>query len=95
MAEAINILVGESAEIVRPMRLDGQYCMICNDGGQAQGRPVNPLGCYLYGDDRHGYPVCGAILIMREDRQNGALMDMSDDELETLEKTLQTLMPVA
>lgn len=53
-------------EHVRPVRLPAPYCMIVDDSGLINDRPVNLAGSILYGSDQHGSPICGPALILKD-----------------------------
>ena len=80
-------LVGGYIEIVRPRRLGKPYIMIVNEEFLLQGLPVNPVGCYLYATDKHGHPICGNIIIMKE--YGDDIIDLDQDEIEDIEDIMK------
>ena len=58
--------LGGHLEIVRPRRLKQPLCMIVDEEGLLKKLPVNLMGSYLYETDKHGHPVVGDIIIMKE-----------------------------
>ena len=53
-------------EIVHPRRLPDPYVMIVDESGMLKGLPVNALGSVLYETDRHGWPILGTALLMKQ-----------------------------
>lgn len=83
--------VGGLFEIVyRPMRLKQPYCMIVNEDFLRLELPINPVGCYLYGADQHGHPICGTIVISKI--QGPDLVSLTDNEAKEISKTMTRLM---
>lgn len=74
--------VGGLIEIVRPQRLSRPYVMIVNDNFLNLCLPLNPVGCYLYRTDKHGYPICRDIIILKEEGED--LVSLDDEELRTI-----------
>lgn len=64
--QSLNTAVGGYIEHVRPMRLQAPYRMIANEEGLLLGLPVNNVGSYLYGADRHGNAIVGNVVIMKD-----------------------------
>ena len=80
-------VVGGRIEFVRPRRLGRPYCMIVNEEFLLQGLPINSVGCYLYGTDTHGHPICGNIIIMKEHGEN--IIDLDQDEIKDIEDIIK------
>lgn len=80
-------VVGGSLEIVRPRRLGRPYCMIVNKCFLLEALPLNPVGCYLYGTDLHDHPICGNIIIMKE--QGEDIVDLDQVEATEVEDILR------
>ena len=53
-------------EVVHPKRLPRPYAMIVDESGLLKELPVNPLGSVLYETDKHGWPIVGTALLMKE-----------------------------
>lgn len=64
--ESIGKTVGGWIEVVHPKLLPAPYCMIVNEEGLLLGLPVNLLGSILYESFRHGNPIVGDIVILKE-----------------------------
>lgn len=55
-------------EHVKPWGLGPKYCMLIDDEGRLNERPVNNFGSLMYGFLVHGTPIVGDIVIMRDGR---------------------------
>lgn len=64
--ESIGKTVGGWIEVVHPKLLPAPYCMIVNEEGLLLGLPLNLLGSILYERFRHGSPIVGDIVILKE-----------------------------
>lgn len=64
--ESIGKTVGGWIEVVHPKLLPAPYCMIVNEEGLLLGLPLNLLGSILYESFRHGNPIVGNIVILKE-----------------------------
>ena len=42
------------------------FCMVVNEEGLLHGLPLNLFGCILYDTVRHGNPIVGDIVILKE-----------------------------
>lgn len=80
-------IVGGLIEIVRPRRLGQPYIMITNEEFLLLELPLNPVGCYYYATERHGHPICGNIVIMKE--QGEELVDLAPDEAESIRSIME------
>ena len=54
-------------EIVRPHKLPHGYALICDEEGFMNNKPINPFASWLYGFEKHGNPILGDVLIVKED----------------------------
>ena len=54
-------------EIVRPEKLPRGYALICDEEGLMNDKPINPFASWLYGFEKHGQPIVGDILIVKEE----------------------------
>ena len=66
MYKSIGEVVGGTIEIVRPRGLSRPYVMIVNDEGLLLELPLNWLGSILYETHKHGSPIVGNVVIMKE-----------------------------
>lgn len=57
-------------EIVHPRRLSAPYLMVVDDEGLLKEAPLNYIASYLYETDKHGQPIVGTALIMKETMTN-------------------------
>lgn len=64
--ESIGKTVGGWIEVVHPKLLPAPYYMIVNEEGLLLGLPLNLFGCILYDTVRHGNPIVGNIVILKE-----------------------------
>jgi len=80
--KSVGAVVGGIIEHVRPKGLKPPFCLICNDNGLELGLPINPIGIWLYGTQKHGYPVVGNIVLMKDGFVNGEpdIIGLSDEE---------------
>ena len=65
--EGLNQLIGDFFEIVRSKGLEQPYVMIVDKRGLLKNLPYNCVGSALYGTPKHGNPIAGDIVIMREE----------------------------
>ena len=56
----------ETIEVVHPKGLPDPFCMVVNEEGLLHGLPLNLFGCILYDTVRHGNPIVGNIVILKE-----------------------------
>ena len=64
--ETIGKAVGGWIEVVHPKGLPDPFCMVVNEEGLLHGLPINLFGCILYDTVRHGNPIVGNIVILKE-----------------------------
>lgn len=90
-------VVGGWYENVHPRRLPSKYIMIVNEEGLIIGLDKNAIGSYLYETDKHGSPIVGNIIFLKNDMFDGepdvvGLSDEEADELMTfLEETFKKI----
>lgn len=53
-------------EVVHPKRLPHPYVMIIDESGALKDLPLNPQASVLYETDKHGWPIMGTALLMKE-----------------------------
>lgn len=75
--------IGGWMEIVRPRLLPGDCVMVVDEEGLLKGKPLNPVGCWFYESEKHGAPIVGTVLIMKEvfGDDGAELSGMDDDEV--------------
>lgn len=73
-------------ENVHPRGLSFPYCMIVNEEGLLRNLPYNAVGSYLYETQKHGSPILGNIVIMKEGMtpEGPDIIGLSDDDVNTL-----------
>ena len=82
--KSIGEVVGGYIEVVRAKALEGPLCFICNEEGLMKELPVNLIGSVWYGAARHGYPIVGNIVVMKEGwtDEGPDIVGLEDDEIE-------------
>ena len=67
--------------------------MIVNEEGLLKRLPINVVGSHLYETDKHGYPIVGNIVIMKEGLRNGEpdIIGLEDDDIESVADGLFSL----
>ena len=84
--DVIKEAVGGWYEHVHPMGLDRPYSMMVNEGGLLLGLPMNRLGSELYGTPKHGQPIVGDIVFLKDGYHEGEpdTVGMTEDEAQRL-----------
>ena len=84
--DVIKEAVGGWYEHVHPMGLDRPYSMMVNEEGLLLGLPMNRLGSELYGTPRHGQPIVGDIVFLKDGYDGGEpdVVGMTEDEAQRL-----------
>ncbi|WP_297311616.1 DUF3846 domain-containing protein [uncultured Oscillibacter sp.] len=84
--DVIKEAVGGWYEHVHPMGLDRPYSMMVNEEGLLLGLPMNRLGSELYGTPRHGQPIVGDVLFLKDGYDGGEpdVVGMTEDEAQHL-----------
>ena len=59
-------LSADGSRSYTPKGLPGPFCMVVNEEGLLRGLPLNLFGCILYDTVRHGNPIVGDIVILKE-----------------------------
>ena len=63
---ALQKELGGYIEVVRPRNLARPYLMMVDEEGLLKGLPLNRAASWLCGTQRHGQPIVGDALIMKE-----------------------------
>lgn len=73
-------------ETVHPRRLPNPYVMIIDESGLLKELPVNPLASVLYETDRHGWPIFGTALLMKEaiTIDGPDIVSLDEDDIEAI-----------
>ena len=84
--DVIKEAVGGWYEHVHPMDLDRPYSMMVNEEGLLLGLPMNRLGSELYGTPKHGQPIVGDIVFLKDGYDGGEpdVVGMTEDEAQRL-----------
>lgn len=82
-------IVGGHIEFVYPMKLKRPYCMICNEDFIAKRLPLNEIGCFLYGTESHGHPICGNIIITKIKGEE--IAELTGEEINKIIKIMENL----
>lgn len=81
--ESLGEVVEGWIEVVHPRGLKSPYCIVVNEEGLLKKLPVNPLGSVWYQTWKHGYPIVGNIVVMKDGFVNGEpdIVGLSDVEI--------------
>ena len=92
--KTVGSAVGGYIEHVKPARLRHPYCMIVNEEGRLLDLPLNPIGSFFYGTDKHGEPIAGNIVIMKDGYRDGErdVVGLDDVEAEAIKNIILGLM---
>lgn len=84
--DVIQKAVGGWYERVHPMGLERPYCMMVNEEGLLRNLPVNRLGSELYGTPKHGQPIVGNAIFLKDGYHGGEpdVVGMTEDEAQRL-----------
>lgn len=84
--DVIKEAVGGWYEHVHPVGLDHPYSMMVNEEGLLLGLPMNRLGSELYGTPRHGQPIVGDVVFLKDGYDGGEpdVVGMTEDEAQHL-----------
>ena len=76
----------EWVEIVRPKRLEKGYVIVCDEEGALHPNFINVAASWLYETDKHGEPIVGHVMILREvmGPEGPEFAGMSDEDAEEL-----------
>lgn len=71
MADAIG---AELVEIVQPLFLDDEYCIVCDESGLLKSNPqINVMASWFYGCQEHNCPIYGDAIIMKNKITNDGI----------------------
>lgn len=77
----------EWIEIVRPVGYN--YVLIVDEEGRLKPNRINPIASMMYGTPKHGEPIVGTCLLMKE-----GIVDGEPDLVGLTEEEITTVMPV-
>lgn len=69
--KTLGAVVGGYIEHVNPRGLKSPYCMIVNEQGLLESLPFNPAASVLYETHKHGAPIVGTVVIMKNGYRDG------------------------
>lgn len=81
--QSVGKVVDGWIEIVHPKGLKAPYCMVINEEGLLRGLPVNPIGSVWYQSWKHGYPIVGNLVVLKDGFVDGEpdIVGLSDAEI--------------
>lgn len=81
----------EWVEIVRAKRLPEGLVMVVDEEGLLKPNDINVVGSYLYETDKHGDPIMGNVMILKEimGPEGPEFAGMWDEDIETLLRALK------
>ena len=84
--KTVGEAVGGYIEVVHPRGLRRPYLMIVNEDGLNLGLPVNTIGSLLYGTQKHGHPIVGNAVVMKEGKRLGEpdIVGITLDDIDVL-----------
>jgi len=76
----------EWVENVHPRRLPEGFCMIVDEEGLLKPNELNHVGSWFYETDKHGEPIVGNVLILKEvyGDEGPEWAGMDDDEVDKI-----------
>lgn len=64
--QSVGAVVGGWIEIVHAKGLKAPYCFVVNEEGLLKGLPVNLIGCAWYQTWKHGCPIVGNLVVLKD-----------------------------
>lgn len=91
--DVIKKAVGGWYEHVHPADLERPYCMMVNEEGRLLNLPLNLIGSVLYGSFKHGQPIVGNVIFLKEGYHGGEpdVVGMTADEAQRLGDKFSTM----
>ena len=97
--EALRNAIGcEYVELVHPEALPWPYVMVVDEEGLMKDEPsLNVIGSYLYGTYKHGSPIVGNAVIMKEQETDEGvdLAWLTGPEVVAMEKRIEDIWKTA
>lgn len=87
LLDSLQKEVGGYIEVVHPKYLPEGLCMVVDDEGLMKGSAINSAASVLYGTPKHGQPIVGNGVILKE-----GFVDGERDFVEMTEKDQLTLV---
>lgn len=84
--KSVGKAVGGWIEVVHPKRLPSPYCMVVNEEGLLLSLPLNLTGSILYETTKHGCPIVGTIVLLKDGIIDGEpdIVGLDDEDIGTL-----------
>ena len=89
--------VGGFYENVYPRRFSGEFqdfVMVVNEEGLILDLPINEVGCFLYETDKHGHPIAGNAIILKQGYFEGEpdVVALTEEEAEKVKNYLESIL---
>ena len=85
-------------EVARTKGLMNPFVMIVDEEGLLKNKELNIIGSLLYGTHRHGHPIVGDVLIMREEpgpkRYGNDFYGLTDPDIASLTAHLKNVYEI-
>lgn len=84
--KSVGKAVGGWIEVVHPKGLPSPYCMVVNEEGLLLSLPLNLIGSILYETTKHGCPIVGTIVLLKDGIIDGEpdIVGLDDEDIGTL-----------
>nr|DAH43289.1 MAG TPA: protein of unknown function DUF3846 [Caudoviricetes sp.] len=84
--KSVGKAVGGWIEVVHPKCLPSPYCMVVNEEGLLLSLPLNLTGSILYETTKHGCPIVGTIVLLKDGIIDGEpdIVGLDDEDIGTL-----------
>ena len=85
--KTVGAVVGGFIEILNPGGLPEPYCTVVNEEARVNDLPFNAVASLWYGTQRHGHPVMGTVVLLKEGYNSDRewdLLTLNDAEVQLL-----------
>lgn len=91
--KSVGKAVGGWIEVVHPKGLPSPYCMAVNEEGLLLNLPLNLTGSILYETAKHGYPIVGIIVLLKDGIVDGEpdIVGLDDEDICTIGAMLSAM----
>lgn len=91
---SLNPVIGGPLEIVRPRGLKRPFVMVVDEEGLLRDRDLNFVGSILYETHKHGSPIVGDIVLMREEPgpEGYDLFGLSEQDITALTSSCKCIL---
>lgn len=81
--QTLSEVVGGWIEVVHARGLKSPYCFIVNEEGLLKKLPFNTIGSVWYQTSKHGWPIVGNIVVMKDGFVDGEpdVVGLTDEEI--------------